>query len=85
MNKEYAWVIQRYDGKYPIVFDGYGNIKETSERLFDFINMFIQDFCVDFKYLYRDKSWCEAVIDNYNLQNCKPVKVEIKVIGEENE
>lgn len=80
---EYAYVIQRDDGKYPIDFDDYGNIKETSDRIFDFIKMFTDEFSVDFKHLYRDKNWCEAVIDNYNLKNCKPVKIKIEVVENE--
>ena len=67
---EYAWVIQRDDGK---VFAGL-NSKD------------IAIFCYDFEFNYLDyvytKKECENIIKFYNLQNCHPVKVEIRVVGE---
>lgn len=79
---EYAWVIQRDDGKYIINWTDFGEITQVSDRFLDFIEMFLNEFSVDFKYLYRDDTWCRNVIKFYNLQNCKPVKVEIRVVGE---
>ena len=79
---EYAWVIQRDDGMYPIEWNDYGEISMVSNRILDFIEMFLDEFGVDFKYLYRDDTWCKAVIENYNLTDCRPVKLEIRVVGE---
>lgn len=68
---EYAWVIQRDDGK---VFAG-----ENSKGVILFFN--------DFEFNYLDcamitKKECKNIINHYNLQNCRPVKCEIRVIGE---
>lgn len=83
MNKtEYAWVIQRDDGKYVISWNDFGEITQVSDRFLDFIEMFLGEFCVDFKYVYRDKDWCKRVIESNQLQNCRPVKCEIRVVGE---
>ena len=32
--------------------------------------------------IYECESQANAIIDAYNLQNCKPVKIEIRVVGE---
>lgn len=70
MSKTEIWVIQRDDGK---VFAGL-NSKD------------IAIFCYDFEFNYLDyvytKKECESIIKFYNLQNCRPVKVEIRVVGE---
>lgn len=67
---EECWVIQRDDGK---VFAGL-NSKD------------IAIFYCDFEFNYLDyvytKKECENIIKFYNLQNCHPVKVELRVVGE---
>lgn len=32
--------------------------------------------------IFECESEAQAIIDEYNLQNCRPVKVEIRVVGE---
>ena len=69
MNKtEYAWVIQRDDGKY------FSRIEMPNICVFDNLitNADRYDYEKTVKYL----------IEALRLQNCKPVKVEIRVVGE---
>lgn len=79
---EECWVIQRIDGKYVIGWTDFGEITQVSDNFLDFIEMFLNNFCVDFKYLYQNEDWCKSVIEINQLQNCRPVKVEIRVVGE---
>ena len=67
---EDAWVIQRDDGK---IFAG-----QNSKG----IAIFCYDFEFDYSYFLYTKEECKNIIEFYNLQNCRPVKVEIKVVGE---
>ena len=72
MNKiEYAWVIQRDDGKY------FSRIEIPNICVFDDLitNADRYDYEKTVKYL----------IEALRLQNCKPVKVEIRVVGEDDE
>lgn len=63
---EYAWVIQRNDGRY--FSNKFTNI------------VFVENIALATIYL---KNWkCELRIKQLNLQNCHPVKVEIRVVGE---
>ena len=69
MNKtEYAWVIQRDDGKY------FSRIEMPNICVFDNLitNADRYDYEKTVKYL----------IEALRLQNCKPVKIEIRVVGE---
>lgn len=67
---EECWVIQRDDGK---IFAG-----QNSKG--------IAIFCYDFEFNYSNyvytKKECERIIKFYNLQNCRPVKVKIEIVGE---
>ena len=65
---EYAWVIQRDDGKY------FSRIEMPNICVFDNLitNADRYDYEKTVKYL----------IEALRLQNCRPVKVEIKVVGE---
>ena len=72
MNKiEIVWCIQRDDGKVFAVENSKGVIL----------------FFIDFEFNYLDcamitKKECKNIINHYNLQNCHPVKVELRVVGE---
>ena len=69
MNKtEYVWVIQRDDGKY------FSRIEMPNICVFDNLitNADRYDYEKTVKYL----------IEALRLQNCRPVKVEIRVVGE---
>ena len=64
---EYAWVIQRDDGMY--------------------VNLEDNDDLTWYKKAWQasmtwSKSRAEHDIDLWQLQNCRPVKVEIRVVGE---
>ncbi len=69
---ENVWVIQRDDGKF------YVRTRKCGNR--------IRHLCDD-RLLYALRESCESeaqeTVDNYKLQNYKPVKVEIKVINDE--
>lgn len=83
MSKTEIWVIQRDDGKY---------IKRTlvaNERYelyyeVEFVDDLLESIVNIYKYTDYDKSkkCCLNIIKKCNLQNCKPVKVEIRVVGE---
>ncbi len=74
---EGCWVIQRDDGKF---FD-YMDIDKTPHFCNDIISSF--DFSVNIcKQEVKSKYSIEEKILNLNLQNCRAVKVEIKVVGE---
>ena len=63
---EYAWVIQRDDGKF---------YADTSLGKHIFTDKILL--------AYKDTfEWTKYHIELFELQNCHPVKVEIKVIGE---
>ena len=78
MNKtEYAWVIQRDDGKF----------------YFECDDSYYNDFFGLYEYapfdhnknitFYKSKDKALEKIDWFCLQNCRPVKVEIRVVGEQ--
>lgn len=65
---EYAWVIQRDDGMFFARTEMY--------KFYVFCNeLGNAEMC-------SNKEVMENIIEKYNLQNCKPVKVEIRVVGE---
>lgn len=73
---EYAWVIQRDDG---LFFTGW-EITDEPKFKNDIVS------CI-----YCIRRYCEGsysienvigLIKDQNLQNCRPVKVEIRVVGE---
>lgn len=67
---EYAWVIQRDDGRFVSQDDGeqcYFNNSLIYARRYE------NKKIVEFKILQRD------------LHNCRPVKVKIEIVGENNE
>lgn len=74
---EYAWVIQRDDGKYFDYFDINGK-----EIFCDSLIESIQDIFSFFEFKIPTKAMCEIAIKTHHLQNCKPVKIEIRVVGE---
>ena len=64
MKTEYAWVIQRDDGKF------------INRHDLDFTNNLYETW-----FYAEDKKWlAEEDIRSMYLQNCKPVKVELKVV-----
>lgn len=65
---EYAWVIQRGNDLYAMYI--------PSNDTFVF-NTFIQ-----LALFHSSKDEAIDSIETYHLQNCKPVKVEIRVVGE---
>ena len=67
---EYAWVIQRDDGMYVSQDDG--------ERCY-FNNSLI------YARRYENKRIVEFKILQRELQNCRPVKVKMSIVGEEDE
>lgn len=74
---EQCWVIQRDDGKYFDYIDMGGKTHFCNDisSSFDFsVNLYKQDNKL--KYSIEEK------IRDLNLQNCKPVKIEIRVVGE---
>lgn len=74
---EECWVIQRDDGKYFDYIDMGGKTHFCNDisSSFDFsVNLYKQD--------NKSKYSIEEKIRNLNLQNCRPVKVEIRVVGE---
>ena len=68
---EYAWVIQRDDGKFY-------STKFTN-------TMFLENIALATIYTKNWKWKCEFCIKQLNLQNCRPVKLEIRVVGEDDE
>lgn len=74
---EECWVIQRDDGKFFDCFDIGGN-----EEFCDSFIRSIQDTIGFFKFNIPTKEMCEQAIKTHYLQNCRPVKVEIRVVGE---
>lgn len=71
---EYAWVIQRDDGKLFI------RIRKCGHRI-----RHLYDYKLLYAHLENCKSDAEESIKVYNLQNCRPVKVKIQIIGENDE
>lgn len=61
---EYAWVIQRDDGKYCETVSGF----------------FTSSLCSALR--CYDKHLADYFIKDFKLQNCHPVKVEIRIVGE---
>lgn len=65
---EYAWVIRRDDGSFFARTEIY-NFNVFCDELGN------AEICLN-------KEVMENIIEKYNLQNCVPVKVEIRVVGE---
>ena len=74
MNKEYAWVIQRDDGKF----------WNCAGRDNNFETYFVDNIAQSrlFTEEYIKMQTIEELIEFRGLENCKPVKVEIKVVEE---
>ncbi len=72
---EYAWVIQRDDGKF---YAGW-NFDRNWEAKEYFTNV-LEKVIIN-KQVFTIKNALKE-IKLMNLQNCKPVKVEIRVVGE---
>lgn len=72
---EYAWVIQREDGKF-------WNCSNSSTE--NFASYFVDDIAHAFLFTkeYIKNQPIEELIEFKRLQNCKPVKIEIRVVGE---
>ncbi len=69
MNKiEQCWVIQRDDGKF-MMSRPYEIARFSSKIAYS-------EFCLE-------KQSAEDFIRRFNLQNCRPVKVKIEVVGED--
>lgn len=68
---EYAWVIQRDDDRFFIRFE-----------LPNFY-MFSNKLCV--AETFSNKEVTLNFIERYKLQNCRPVKVKIEIVGEDDE
>lgn len=82
MKTEYAWVIQRDDGKFfkrDFLYNGEADIFEysvswISSGLKSIVNIY------HFTDYDNTKKSVLSIIHKLNLQNCKPVKVELKVV-----
>ena len=72
---EYVWVIQRDDGKF-------WNCSSSSAD--NFASYFVDDIAHAFLFTkeYIKNQPIKELIEFRRLQNCHPVKVEIKVVGE---
>ena len=66
---EKGWMVRRDDGMFFAMKDYKG------------CAVFCDNFNI-FNGVMNTKKECKNIIKFYNLQNCKPVKVEIRVIGE---
>lgn len=67
---EYAWVIQRDDGKF---------FSKTEHPIFYvFCNLGNSE-------ISSSKEIMQYIIKKYNLQNCRPVRIKIEIVGEDNE
>ena len=64
---EYGWVIQRFDGLF-MMSCPYEIARFSSKIAYS-------EFCLE-------KQSAEDFIRRFNLQNCRPVKCEIRVVGE---
>lgn len=71
---EYAWVIQRDDGKFWCGYDVFIGQHIFSKRIFDGLNT-----------QYPTYKHIREEIKNYDLQHCRPVKVKIEIVGEDDE
>lgn len=75
---EECWVIQRDDGMFFNGFDDFDNEEFCDNPLISLFNLSI--FLI---YKIPTKEMCEEIIKMFfNLKDCKPVKVEIRVVGE---
>lgn len=73
---EYAWVIQRDDGMFWCGYDAFIGQHIFSKRIFDGLNTQHPTY----------KNIREEIKNNYlYLQNCRPVKVKISIVGEDDE
>lgn len=68
MKTEYAWVIQRDDGMFYVTTC-------SGKRKRNIFDSHLISACKE-----DCKSEAEETIKIFNLQNCKPVKVELKVV-----
>ena len=74
---EYAWVIQRDDGYFYYDYDFI--MKHSYEKIPRFTKNINKVFS---NHKFWNKFGCETEIKEMQLQNCRPVKVEIRVVGE---
>ena len=73
---EECWVIQRDDGKF------YFDCEDCYYNDFFGVNnftMYDENKSITF---YKSKHKAQEKIEFYYLQNCRPVKVELRVVGE---
>lgn len=74
---EYYWVIQRDDGRFFVRNRKVGKVGNKRKNIFsDSLKYAFTDFC---------ESYAQASIKIYKLQNCRPVKVKILIVGEDDE
>ena len=74
---EECWVIQRKDGYF------YYGYTFMSKYPYDTKPIFTKNINKAFlDYAFWNKFGCEREIKKMQLQNCRPVKVEIRVVGE---
>lgn len=75
---EQCWVIQRNDGKF-------WNCSNSGAD--NFASYFVDDIAHAFLFTkeYIKKQPIEELIEFRRLQNCRPVKVKIEVVGEDDE
>lgn len=67
---EQYWIIQRNDGKFYF---------ECADSFYNEFISLNENKSITF---YKSKHKAQEIIKWYFLQNCKPVKVEVRVIGE---
>ena len=79
---EYAWVIQRDDGKF-INFDITNSLIYPDGTVID------SGYSVQENVYSASMAWskhrAEYLIESYELNNCRPVKVKIEIVGEDDE
>ena len=74
---EYAWVIQRDDGYF------YYDYAFMLKYPYDTKPIFTKNINKVFlNYKFWNEFGCEREIKEMNLQNCRPVKVKISIVGE---
>lgn len=74
---EYAWVIQRDDGML------FCDIDITENGYKPYFTKYIEH-CINNHSLFRTKELAQDYINRF-LQNCRPHKVKIEIVGEDDE
>ena len=78
MSKTDLYVIQRDDGMFYYDY-------EIADMGFSIKPKFTRDINKCFKLQFGTKQWAEIEIRCMELQNCRPVKVKIEIVGEDDE